>query len=314
MEGVELNKSLYLHCGTHKTGTTTIQRYLSENKQLLEKNNLIYTSIGNTQQSPYSNHGIAWRISGDPRIQFEKDKNSLEDFFKILKVSDKNIIVSSEDFQFFNIDKNSYSKFCEEIYKNNYKIKPVIYLRNQFDFFKGIYQILLMLGVRFVNYEQAINIIRNANNRIELKNNKLTVFFNYSDLISNIKEKLNIENNDIICKSYDQNKENLIESFNNIVGIKNNEKININSYENVALPQLVIELLETLNRNIHKSKIDLKSSGIAHRNILGNEIFRLGEKFEINDQNIKNFFKTEFYQSNVEIEKIYNIEINKFLI
>ena len=76
---------------------------------------------------------------------------------------------------------------------------------------------------------------------------------------------------------------------------------------------LVIELLETLNRNFHKSKIDLNSVTVARRNILGNKAFRLGQKFKIEDENIKKFFKDQFYQSNLKIEKIYNIEINKFL-
>ena len=31
-------------------------------------------------------------------------------------------------------------------------------------------------------------------------------------------------------------------------------------------------------------------------------------------ENIMNFFKNEFWQSNNKIEKIYNLEINKFLI
>ena len=306
-----MEKILYLHCGTHKTGTTSIQHYLNNNKELLEKNNLIYTNIGNTKQYPYNNHGIAWHLSGDPRLKFEKDNNSLKEFYNFLKVSEKNIIISSEDFQFFNIEKNSYSGFCEEISKYNFKIKPIIYLRNQIDFFRGIYQIFLMLGVRFINYHQAFKIIQDNNSKLELKNNKLTIFFNYLDLIENIKEKLDIKDEDIICKSYDQNKQNLIKSLNNILGI--NETLEINIPRNVALPELVIELLETLNRNFHKSKIDLNSVTVAHRNILGNKAFRLGQKFKIEDENIKKFFKDQFYQSNSKIEKIYNIEINKFL-
>ena len=61
---------------------------------------------------------------------------------------------------YINLEKQSYEKFCEEIYKNNYKIKIILYLRNQFDYFRGVYQILLMSGVRFVNFKQALTMIK----------------------------------------------------------------------------------------------------------------------------------------------------------
>lgn len=312
MENINLTKTLYLHCGTHKTGTTAIQQYLNYNSTLLEKNNLIYPSIGYTKNYPYNNHGIAWEISGDPRLKFENHNNSLEDFYKHLEKSNNNLIISSEDFQFFNIEENSYEDFCKQINKYDYKIKVILYLRNQLDFFRGIYQILLMLGVRFISPNQAFGIIKQSQNKLELKENKLTIFFDYFDLIENIKQKLSISDEDIICKSYDENKEDLIKSFNQIIGIK--QEVKVNKHINIGLPQLAIELIETLNKNFYESKIDLKSAAIAQRNILNNKTFMLGRKFQISDEKIKNFFKNEFWQSNNKIEKIYNLEINKFLI
>jgi len=307
-----LKKILYLHCGTHKTGTTAIQQYLNNNLTLLEKNNLAYPKIGYTKNYPYNNHGIAWQISGDPRLKFENYNNNLEDFYKFLEESNKNVVISSEDFQFFNIGENSYEEFCKKVNKCDYKIKVILYLRNQLDFFRGIYQILLMLGVRFINSNQAFLIIQQSQNKLELKENKLTIFFDYFDLIENIKQKLSISNEDIICKSYDENKENLIKSFNQIIGL--NQEVDVNRYINIGLPQLAIELLETLNKNFYESKIDLKSAAIAQRNILNNKTFMLGRKFKISDEKIKNFFKNEFLQSNNKVEKLYNLEINKFLI
>ena len=170
-------KILYLHIGTHKTGSTAIQQYLANNFTLLEKNNLTCPKIGYVKNYPYGNHGIAWQISGDPRLKFENYNNNLEDFYKFLEKSNKNLVISSEDFQFFNIKENSYEEFCIKVKKFDYKIKVILYLRNQLDFFRGIYQILLMLGVMFVNYNQAFEIIQQSQNKLELKENKLTIFF-----------------------------------------------------------------------------------------------------------------------------------------
>ena len=311
MENIDLTKTLYLHCGTHKTGTTAIQQYLNNNLTLLEKNNLIYPSIGYTKNYPYNNHGIAWEISGDPRLKFEKHNNSLKDFYKLLEKSNKDLIISSEDFQFFNIKENSYEEFCKQVNKNDYKIKVILYLRNQLDFFRGIYQIILMRA-RFINSNQVFKMIKESFNKLIINEMKLTIFFDYLNLIENIKDKLYISNDDIICKSYDENKNNLINSFNQIIGI--NENVEKDENVNIGLPQLTIELVETLNRNFYSSEIDAKSAEIAQRHILANEIFMLGKKFQIYDENIKKYFKDEFQESNNKIEKLYNLEINKFLI
>ena len=155
-------------------------------------------------------------------------------------------------------------------------------------------------------------IIKKSGNKLELKENKLTIFFNYFDLIENIKQNLSISDDDIICKSYDENKENLIKSYNQIIGI--NQEVEKIKHINVGLPQVTIELLETLNKNFYKSKIDLKSTFIAQRSILNNKTLMLGNKFQIKDINIKKFFKNEFWQSNNKIEELYDLKINKFIV
>lgn len=37
-----MKKTLYIHAGTHKTGTTAIQKFLSANRDLLAKNGYLY--------------------------------------------------------------------------------------------------------------------------------------------------------------------------------------------------------------------------------------------------------------------------------
>lgn len=76
-----MSKILYIHCGTHKTGTSAIQKFLKNNQEKLEKNNLHYTNIGNTKAYPDCNHNLAWKISGDTKIR--KLNDSLNDFFEL---------------------------------------------------------------------------------------------------------------------------------------------------------------------------------------------------------------------------------------
>ena len=67
-----------------------------------------------------------------------------------------------------------------------------------------------MIGHPYTNINEALNELES--NKYFLKFKTIT-FFDYNILIENIKESLNLNDNDIICKSYDENKNMLLKSF-----------------------------------------------------------------------------------------------------
>ena len=302
-------KKLYIHCGTHKTGTTAIQKFLHQNRKSLEKNNIEYCNIGYTKNYPWNNHNIAWELCGD--FRYDKNIPSVKEFINYLENKNENIILSSEDFQFNDIKNNYYKSFVNEINKKGYEIKVILYLRNQYDYLKGIYQIMLMIGHPYTNINEALNELES--NKYFLKFKTITFFFDYNILIENIKESLNLNDNDIICKSYDENKNMLLKSFLNIFNIK--ETFDYEKYKNInsGLYQLSKDLIEKLNMSVKNINLTQEEFNKAKYALRYGEPFHIGEKFKINNNYVKNYIIKKFSLSNERIEKLFNIKINKWI-
>tara|TARA_B100001250_G_scaffold186097_1_gene160022 strand:- start:547 stop:1461 length:915 start_codon:yes stop_codon:yes gene_type:complete len=302
-------KTLYLHCGTHKTGSTAIQMFLHDNKKILSKNNIEYPEIGYTTQYAYNNHNIFWNINGDHR--YELSSKGYNDFINYLKKEKKNIIISSEDIQFINIKKDIYKDLLENLKKCGYELKVIIYLRNQIDYLKGIYQSMLMSGASYKNINEAVDELKTNSNYIKWK--EISYCFDYHYLINNIIEMLELEKKNLICLSYDENKNFLLDNFLKIINI--NEKFDFEKYQKInrGIYQLSVNLIEKFN-NI-SNKIDVSDNQISkakHALIYGLP-FHIGKKFEITDKLIREFLIKSFKEKNEVVEKLFNIKINKWL-
>jgi len=80
---------LYIHPGIHKTGTTSIQHYLSLNRDVLLNYGIYYPIVPYDSLVPFQHRYIT---------TIEKDKNKITDYFKdALRVSNK-VLISSECF------------------------------------------------------------------------------------------------------------------------------------------------------------------------------------------------------------------------
>ena len=93
-----MKKKLFLHVGTHKTGTTALQNFLMVNKQLLREQGVLIPVSGCVD--PYSgHHNIAWELNDDHRYQ--SGYGTLDDLCAEISGSDcHTVVVSSEDFEY----------------------------------------------------------------------------------------------------------------------------------------------------------------------------------------------------------------------
>lgn len=118
-----MKKTLYLHIGNHKTGTSSIQRNLMQNRQLLETLGFEYFTY-NTQR-----HCHAYIENNSPNGAFLKNKGELRNNLKRLKPG-LDTIISSENFSYF-----FYSKDIEDIHSALIPffddIKVIVYIRRQ---------------------------------------------------------------------------------------------------------------------------------------------------------------------------------------
>ena len=89
-----IDKILFCHVGQHKTGTTSIQNFLTK----INLNNDIYipNRFLNTEKTDTSHHSIAWYFYKDDRHNHKRFKFNISDLKK--EISDKKkIFISSED-------------------------------------------------------------------------------------------------------------------------------------------------------------------------------------------------------------------------
>lgn len=131
-----MNKTLYLHIGLHKTGTTSIQRALVKNKELLNKYGFDF--LKPLYGYEFEEGTIRWWFK-----EKETNKITLERLPKLFeqtnKINQSNIIASGEILSWL-FDEKSIAKIKENIkfyYKN---CKIIIYIRRQDQLMLSLYQ------------------------------------------------------------------------------------------------------------------------------------------------------------------------------
>jgi hypothetical protein len=92
------SRTICVHIGTHKTGTTSIQAFLAGNRERLRAHGLYVPKAG-TIHARSGHHNLAWQLRGDPR--FDPACGTLDDLLAELgDVAEPNAVISSEDFEY----------------------------------------------------------------------------------------------------------------------------------------------------------------------------------------------------------------------
>lgn len=125
---------IFLHIGTHKTGTTSIQYYLNYRKDELLAQGILAPGAGKTSDSEYSgNHRLAWSVD------FRKGETTTEcwdHLDEIMKtVAHEKVVLSSEAFCLLNLENVGRVK---ELLKGH-EVIIIIYFRNYKAFLRARY-------------------------------------------------------------------------------------------------------------------------------------------------------------------------------
>jgi hypothetical protein len=90
-----VKRRCFLHVGTHKTGTTTLQRYASEHERLLDARGVYYPRSGRVGAG---HHNLAWELYG--ARSFQRSAGDLAALkAELQSVSAPTVLLSSEDFE-----------------------------------------------------------------------------------------------------------------------------------------------------------------------------------------------------------------------
>jgi hypothetical protein len=119
-------KVLYLHIGEHKTATTYIQKLLSKNYQHLKNSfEVLYPQTG---RKNVGHHDFSWYLLGRGKYHQDRENFKIQNLFNEIDSENiKNVLISSEDFEFLNVEQIDVlrKKLDEKFY-----VIPILYLRN----------------------------------------------------------------------------------------------------------------------------------------------------------------------------------------
>ena len=123
-----VNKKIYLHIGTAKTGTTSLQKYLYENRNNLKLDGFIYPEpYSNPNKGQYKNgYTFLMRL-----VNGEDINNILEEYIE--KYPKHNIIISEEAFlDMYTIQPHVINQLLN--IKKKYNVHLIVYYRRIIEF------------------------------------------------------------------------------------------------------------------------------------------------------------------------------------
>lgn len=139
--------TVYLCIGTQKTGTTSLQRFMVENKEALAMQGYCYPDLELGMGSIYKNrngHFLAYiSEEKDKTVRIEDNKKRRRDAYKILAELAKkysNIVLSDEIIWYqCNKIKDFWPDMLEEFRNINCEVKVVVYLRRQDEILQSLW-------------------------------------------------------------------------------------------------------------------------------------------------------------------------------
>ncbi len=136
-------RSLYVHVGLHKTGTSSIQSFFNEHREYLRSCGLLYPLAGIVPAYP-GHHNLAWELAGDRR--FDHRRGTFRSLFSEIRAFDGDVLISSEDFEGVLGYSHCWTALREFAQRFGFVIKLVIFLREQAAYLESLYLQNLVLG------------------------------------------------------------------------------------------------------------------------------------------------------------------------
>lgn len=253
----------FLHIGNPKTGTTTIQDFLTKNRQQLLEDGYYYpTSPGSLNQIKLpifamkntriqDIHRLCGLTKPEQVIKFQSQfQKKLEK--ELNAINSKAVIFSSEHC-------SSRLIFLEEIERlkkllNHYfeEIEIIIYLRRQDKYLVSLYSTAIMGGVTTPLYLPSKDVIKNRYNYYNILK-KWEAVFGKSAIKVRVFEREQLLNRD------------LLEDFMDALGIRLDTRYQFSSNLNQSLDIFSLEYLRMINLFFNPSRQDQKNNSIPKK-------------------------------------------------
>jgi hypothetical protein len=264
-------KTLYLHIGAGKTGSSALQVWLFQNKnELLEKNIMYPHNAELNDYSITSGNGV-YLID---KIKRKDAKTYLNELFKDID----NVLFSSEVFQILNNEEIQYlDSICKTL---EIKIEIIFYIRDVYDVVYSLYLQTIKRHGMVLSFNEYLNTLK-ALEQFEVLKKYESIIENIHVLHYDSEKKIGLENS--FYKTLNINK------FNPMKKKKVNRSLSISESEILRISNKLY--FEKININTNQYSTLISDKLIYNNPEKNTEIFY--------DENIKNKLE-ELYQEKID--------------
>jgi hypothetical protein len=265
-----MKKTVYIHIGPHKTGTTTIQHGLALNEKELRKKGVLAPKSGRPYPGNAGNHNLSWELRIPNSRVFKPDYGTWKDLLNEIKEERrlKKIILTSEDFCL--LDKGAIYTIRE--YLADFQVKMIIYMRRQDEAHQSLW-------VEFAKNRANLPIVGSFVEWLEEYDYRIRNY-DYLEIVSRWEEVFSQDN--MILRIFDpsQFKLSLFHDFLALCGIKL-ENVVTPQHTNISPGVKSIEAIRLLKNHIDFTHIDEKKW-----NTMAKGLIQLGGEKGWNDNKV----------------------------
>jgi hypothetical protein len=138
-------RTIWIHIGAHKTGTTSLQVAVARERDLLLRHGLFVPRAGMTDTHA-GHHNIAWELRSDPR--FRPAQGGIGDLIAELSgIDEHQALISSEDFEYLVAYPKRLAAFETALRRRGWEPAYIVHFRDQAGYAVSLYHELRKHGL-----------------------------------------------------------------------------------------------------------------------------------------------------------------------
>lgn len=298
-------KTLYLHIGTPKTGTTSIQSFCTDNRAVLNQYGYEYPEF--PYRYPRTNperNGLflsMYSFHEDGNRDYEKEEKIVEEAFERIRSTFEvydNVIVSDESIWNRGIreDVPIWERVKKQMDRGGFQVKVIVYLRPQYDFLYSWWNQKVKNGL----YQES------QYTWSEMQEHLGPICLDYCHLLDYISEHVGGTDN-VIVRIFNRNEfvgGSLYRDFVHAVGLEYTDAFQVaNELHNVSLTRNSSEIKRVLNT---LPGLDYKTNAMFREMLLSQSAIRKDKQsYHMFSQEEYEAFLHQFQEGNRKIAKDY---------
>jgi hypothetical protein len=211
LDDLESRRICYVHVGTHKTGTTSVQRAFAANDRAFADAGMYFPRRGRPDPAG-GHHNIAWQLNDDRR--FDPAFGTFSELLgELAAVRPLRALISSEDFEYLHARSERLQLLTSGLGAIGYRPVAIVYLRPQAGYAESLYAELVKYGLA-QGFDAYLGGILESG---EVRFNECWRFaFDYERLLDGIAGAFGRAN--VIARSYDIGTRDIVEDFCRAIG------------------------------------------------------------------------------------------------